>query len=80
MHHQSVVSFGAGCVGRGFLGQLLSESGYAITFVEIDELLIAALNARRAYTLRLVENEQREELTIPVEKTLHSFKEPGDVI
>jgi len=79
MHRQSVVSFGAGCVGRGLLGQLLSEAGYAITFVEIDEPLIAALNARRGYTLRLVENDRREELTIPVEKTLHSFKEPDDV-
>jgi mannitol-1-phosphate 5-dehydrogenase len=80
MYQQSVVSFGAGCVGRGFLGQLFSESGYAITFVEIDDPLIAALNARRGYTLRLVEGEWREELTIPVEKTLHSFKEPDDVV
>jgi mannitol-1-phosphate 5-dehydrogenase len=80
MYRQSVISFGAGCVGRGFLGQLLSESGYAITFVEIDDPLIAALNARRGYTLRLVEGEWREELTIPVEETLHSFREPDDVV
>lgn len=67
-----IVMFGAGCVGRGFLGQLFSESGYAPTFVEIDVPLIEALNARRAYTLRLVENDWSEDLTIPVERTLYS--------
>jgi len=72
MAQRSVVMFGAGCVGRGFLGQLLSESGYALTFVEIDEPLIDALNARRSYTLRLVENDWREDLTIPVGRTLYS--------
>lgn len=69
---KTVVMFGAGCVGRGFLGQLLSESGYTLTFVEIDEPLIAALNARRAYTLRLVENDWSEDLVIPAARTLYS--------
>jgi mannitol-1-phosphate 5-dehydrogenase len=67
-----VVMFGAGCVGRGFLGQLFHESGYTLTFVEIDEPLIEALNARRAYTLRLVENDWRVDLTIPIERALYS--------
>ncbi len=69
---KTAVMFGAGCVGRGFLGQLLNESGYTLTFVEIDEPLIEALNARRAYTLRLVENDWHEDLTIPLERTLYS--------
>lgn len=69
---KTAVMFGAGSVGRGFLGQLLSESGYTLTFVEIDEPLIDALNARRAYTLRLVENDWHEDLVIPVERTLYS--------
>ncbi len=69
---KTIVMFGAGCVGRGFLGQLLSESGYALTFVEIDESLIDALNARQAYTLRLVENDWSADLTIPVARTLYS--------
>ncbi|MGC9394862.1 MAG: hypothetical protein ACP5J4_08400 [Anaerolineae bacterium] len=69
---KTVVMFGAGCVGRGFLGQLLSESGYTLTFVEIDEPLIDVLNARRAYTLRLVENDWSEDLVIPAARTLYS--------
>jgi len=69
---KTAVLFGAGCVGRGFLGQLLSESGYTLTFVEIDEPLIAALNARRAYTLRLMENDRCEDLVISAARTLCS--------
>lgn len=69
---KSVVMFGAGCVGRGFLGQLFAESGFALTFVEIDEPLIAALDARRGYTLRLVDNDRSEDLFIPVARTLYS--------
>ena len=51
-------------MGRGFLGQLFSESGYEVVFVDIDEPLIAALNARRGYTIRLVDNNWTEEVTI----------------
>ncbi len=58
------VMFGAGNVGRGFLGQLFSESGYTVTFVDIDERLIGAMRTQGAYTLRLVNNERTEELRI----------------
>jgi mannitol-1-phosphate 5-dehydrogenase len=60
----SAVIFGAGNVGRGFIGQLLSESGYAVTFADIDGALLAALNARGQYTLRLVDNEHTEEVQV----------------
>ncbi len=69
---RSVVMFGAGCVGRGFLGQLFFESGYALTVIEIDELLLAAFKARGAYTLRLVDGEHQEERTIGVTRALYS--------
>jgi len=60
---KSAVHFGAGKIGRGFLGQLYHESGYAITFIDVVDAVVAALNARRAYPVRLVE-ETTEELTI----------------
>ena len=64
--------FGAGNVGRGFLGQLFSESGYQVTFVDVDEPLIDALNARRAYTIRLVDNDRAEEVIISPVRALHA--------
>ena len=61
---KQAVMFGAGNVGRGFLGQLFAESGYRVVFVDIDELLIGALAADQRYTLRLVDNDGQQDLTI----------------
>ena len=66
------VIFGAGNVGRGFLGQLFSESGREVVFVEIDRPLISALNTRRVYTIRLVDNERADEVTISPVRALHA--------
>ena len=53
----SVVQFGAGAIGRGFLAPLFHEAGYEVVFVDKDKTLIAALNAARVYPLSLVTNE-----------------------
>jgi mannitol-1-phosphate 5-dehydrogenase len=58
------VMFGAGNVGRGFLGQLFSESGYRVVFVDIDGPLIAQMRSRERYTIRLVDNAHSEEVQI----------------
>jgi len=39
------VHFGAGNIGRGFIGQLLHESGYDITFVDVEDDVVDALKA-----------------------------------
>jgi mannitol-1-phosphate 5-dehydrogenase len=78
IEQKSAVVFGAGNVGRGFLGQLLSESGYAVVFVDIDEPLISALNVRHAYTIRLVDTDHAEEVAISPVRALHA-KDVGTV-
>ena len=50
----TVVQFGAGAIGRGFVGQLWADAGYEVVFVDVDPALVDALNARRAYPLRLL--------------------------
>lgn len=60
----TAVHFGAGNIGRGFLGQLYAEGGYEIVFVDANAELIAQLNARGAYPLRLVSNDSVETLTV----------------
>ena len=72
---KEAIIFGAGNIGRGFMGQLFSESGYRVTFVDIDRLLLEALNRRGAYTIRMVTNEGAEEVTIGPVQGLHA----GDV-
>ena len=60
----SAIIFGAGNVGRGFLGQLFSESGYEVLFVDVDEPLVRVLAQRGRYTIRLVDNDWQEEVTV----------------
>jgi len=67
----TAVIFGAGSVGRGFLGQLFSESGYDVVFVDVDAPLVEALNRRGSYTLRLASMEKTEDLTIGPVRALH---------
>jgi mannitol-1-phosphate 5-dehydrogenase len=41
--------YGAGSIGRGFIGPLFSRAGYEVVFVDIDQRIIRALNQKRAY-------------------------------
>ncbi len=61
---KQAVIFGAGNIGRGFLGQLFTESGYEVVFVEINRRLVDCLNRQGSYTLRIVNNEFSQRLTI----------------
>jgi len=55
------VQFGAGGVGRGFIGHLLHRSGIPPAFVEVNEELVRQLNERGDYTVRLAMEGQPEE-------------------
>lgn len=70
--HPSAIMFGAGNVGRGFLGQLFSESGCEVTFVDVDDQLIAALNSKGHYTIRLVDNDSAEVVEVGPVRALHA--------
>lgn len=52
------VHFGAGNIGRGFVGDVLAASGYEVVFADIDDGLIDALQADGAYTVRQVGTDQ----------------------
>lgn len=51
----SAIHFGAGNIGRGFIGALLSQAGYDVTFADIAEPLITALNEHHSYTLHITD-------------------------
>jgi len=72
------VHFGAGNIGRGFIGQLLHESGYDITFVDIQDDLVDALKKNGRYDVILAD--EREE-RVPVDRVtaLHSINEADEV-
>jgi len=58
------IQFGAGKIGRGFMGQLLFEGGCRTTFVDADTALVDALNACGEYPLRLVSDAETQTLRI----------------
>jgi mannitol-1-phosphate 5-dehydrogenase len=52
---RKAVQFGAGNIGRGFTGQLFSESGFEVVFVDVVAELVALINERRSYPIRLAQ-------------------------
>lgn len=52
--------FGAGNIGRGFVGVLLHEAGYEIVFADVADALIESLNAEETYTVHEVGQESRD--------------------
>ncbi len=65
-----LVQFGAGNIGRSFIGQLFSRAGYEVVFVDIDERLVRALNERRQYRVE-IRDENPETLTITNVRAVH---------
>ena len=56
------VMYGAGNIGRGFIGQLFSASGYDVSFVDVAEPVVDALNRNGRYPVRvLLQEGHREE-------------------
>ena len=50
---KKLVQFGAGNIGRSFIGQLFSRAGYDVVFVDVDAAVIRALEERHAYTVEI---------------------------
>ena len=46
---KKMVLFGAGKIGRSFIGQLFACGGYEIVFVDINQQMVDALNNRKSY-------------------------------
>jgi mannitol-1-phosphate 5-dehydrogenase len=48
------VMYGAGNIGRGFIGAVFARSGYEVTFIDVAEETVAALRREGRYPVRLL--------------------------
>lgn len=76
---KKVVHFGAGNIGRGFIGALFSQSGYHVTFVDIADEIINQLNEEKTYLVKLA-TEQGEVSKIDHVSGLNNMTQESEVI
>ena len=56
------VHFGAGNIGRGFIGSLLSQSGYEVMFVDINDEVVRLLKEKQEYRVIIADENRQEQL------------------
>ena len=57
---RQAIQIGAGNIGRGFIGALLAQAGWHVTFADVVEPIIEALNRDHAYTVHILDREPGE--------------------
>ncbi|MBT2571003.1 mannitol-1-phosphate 5-dehydrogenase [Planococcus sp. ISL-110] len=76
---KQTIHFGAGNIGRGFIGALFSKSGYHVTFVDVAEQVINKLNEEKSYQVKMAQP-QEESITIENVSGINNMTEENDVI
>ena len=61
---KQAVMYGGGNIGRGFIGALLSQSGYEVTFIDVAEPVVKALQENHRYPVRYVSSDGHEDVMI----------------
>lgn len=69
---RKLVIFGAGKIGRSFIGQLFGCNGYQVVFVDVDPNIIALLNQQGNYRV-IIKGEKEEEIIVPNVQAISAF-------
>ena len=59
---KKAIQFGAGNIGRGFIGAVLSEAGYHVVFADVNELVVNKINEDGRYTVAIMDTECTEQV------------------
>ena len=60
----NAVMYGGGNIGRGFIGALLSQSGYRVTFIDVAEPVVKHLQEKQCYPIRYVSSDGCEDVLV----------------
>ena len=58
------VMYGGGNIGRGFIGMLLSQAGYEVTFVDVVDAVVDTLNREHQYPVRILSSEGHKDVAV----------------
>ena len=56
---KNAVHFGAGNIGRGFIGLILSKAGYHVTFIDVAEELVNDINNLKKYNVQIYGKDEK---------------------
>ncbi|WP_243299038.1 mannitol-1-phosphate 5-dehydrogenase [Bacillus litorisediminis] len=73
------VHFGAGNIGRGFIGSLLSNAGYQVCFVDVNAEIVNLINEKQEYRVVLADEKSQETIVKNV-KAINSIQNPEAVL
>ncbi|MDU5333192.1 mannitol-1-phosphate 5-dehydrogenase [Enterococcus sp.] len=73
------VHFGAGNIGRGFIGQILHQNGFELCFVDTNAELIQQLNQEGGYSIEIIDEDETTDFIDQV-TALNSLTETEKVI
>ena len=76
---KKAVHFGAGKIGRGFIAELLHDSGYEIVFGDVVDALVDVVNKEHQYPLFLIDHNYEEKIIDHV-IAYSNIKEPEKII
>lgn len=73
------VHFGAGNIGRGFIGLLLADAGYEVTFADVKDDVVDAIKSEGRYDVILA-GESRERVPVEGVKAVHSAEDAEELV
>jgi mannitol-1-phosphate 5-dehydrogenase len=65
---KKVIQFGAGNIGRGFIGLVLEQAGYHVVFADVNQEVIDKINSNKSYTVHVMDGTEQKSTNQPNQK------------
>lgn len=76
---KKAVHFGAGNIGRGFIGWLLVDAGYEVVFADVNQTIVNEINLKKEYQVTLA-NEAQETFIVKNIAAVNSSQEEEKLV
>jgi mannitol-1-phosphate 5-dehydrogenase len=80
MSKGTAVHFGGGNIGRGFIAELLHDTGYSVVFIDVVDDLINRINGAKSYKITEIGKEGRKTKEITNYRAINSKYDMKDVV